>query len=91
MAAQRLIDAEGREIALTAMEYALLKAFAQNPDRVLDRDELAGLAHNREWSPFDRSLDIRISRLRRKIEANPAHPRVIETVRGAGYRFAAAA
>ncbi|MDA7947259.1 MAG: winged helix-turn-helix domain-containing protein [Hyphomicrobiaceae bacterium] len=87
LAAHRLIDAGGEEIPLTAMEYALLRAFAEHPGRVLNRDELAELAHNRDWSPFDRSLDIRISRLRRKIEPNPARPRVIETVRGVGYRF----
>ncbi len=91
LAAHRLIDDEGQEIPLTAMEYALLRAFAEHPGRVLNRDELAEFAHNRDWSPFDRSLDIRISRLRRKIEPNPAHPQVIETVRGVGYRFQAAA
>ena len=91
LAAHRLIDGEGQEIPLTAMEYALLRAFAEHPGRVLNRDELAEFAHNRDWSPFDRSLDIRISRLRRKIEPNPAHPQVIETVRGVGYRFQAAA
>ncbi len=91
LAAHRLVDCQGREISITAMEYALLRAFAENPGRALNRDELAELAHNREWSPFDRSMDIRISRLRRKIETNPVHPQVIETVRGVGYRFAMAA
>lgn len=91
LAAHRLIDSDGQEIPLTAMEYALLRAFAEHPGRVLNRDELAEFAHNRDWSPFDRSLDIRISRLRRKIEPNPSHPQVIETVRGVGYRFQAAA
>ena len=87
LAARRLVDGNGEEIRLTAMEYALLRAFAEHPGRVLNRDELAELAHNRDWSPLDRSLDIRISRLRRKIEPNPSRPRVIETVRGVGYRF----
>ena len=91
LAGHRLVDSQGREIPITAMEYALLRAFAENQGRVLNRDELAELAHNREWSPFDRSMDIRISRLRRKIETNPVHPQIIETVRGVGYRFAIAA
>lgn len=91
LAAHKLIDGDGREISLTPMEYCLLRAFADNPGRVLNRDELAELAHEREWNPFDRSIDIRISRLRKKIEANPVQPQVIETVRGVGYRFAVAA
>ncbi len=91
LAAHRLVDCQGREIPITAMEYALLRAFEENQGRVLNRDELSELAHNREGSPFDRSMDIRISRLRRKIETNPVHPQIIETVRGVGYRFAIAA
>lgn len=91
LAAHRLVDGDGNEIPITAMEYALLRTFAENPGRVLNRDELAELAHNREWNPFDRSMDIRISRLRRKIEQNPVRPQVIETVRGIGYRFSAVA
>lgn len=91
LAAQRLTDSGGGEIALTSMEFQLLKTFAENPDRVLNRDQLAELAYDRQWNPFDRSLDIRISRLRRKIERNPSKPEVIRTVRGVGYRFTAAA
>jgi len=91
VAAHKLIDSAGREVSITPMEYCLLRAFADNPGRVLNRDELAELAHEREWNPFDRSIDIRISRLRKKIEANPVHPQVIETVRGVGYRFSSAA
>lgn len=91
VAAHKLIDSAGQEVSITPMEYCLLRAFADNPGRVLNRDELAELAHEREWNPFDRSIDIRISRLRKKIEANPVHPQVIETVRGVGYRFAVAA
>jgi len=69
------------------MEFDLLRAFAQNPNRVLSRDRLLDLAHNRGWEPFDRSIDIRIARLRRKIEADPQKPQVIKTVHGAGYIF----
>ena len=71
------------------MEFDLLKAFAEHPDKVLSRDQLLDLAHHRDWDPFDRSIDIRIARLRRKLEADPKKPRVIKTVRGAGYIFVA--
>jgi DNA-binding response OmpR family regulator len=85
--AHRLYDALGEEVAITSMEFDLLKAFAEHPNRVLSRDQLLDLAHNKDWEPFDRSIDIRIARLRRKIEADPAKPQVIKTVRGAGYIF----
>jgi two-component system phosphate regulon response regulator OmpR len=84
----KLYDEEGREIALTAMEFDLLKAFAERPNRVLSRDQLLELAHDRDWEPFDRSIDIRIARIRRKIERDPGKPQAIKTVRGAGYIFA---
>lgn len=86
--AHKLFDAEGREIRITAMEFDLLKAFAEHPNRVLNRDQLLEMAHNRSWEPFDRSIDIRIARLRRKVERDPAKPQVIKTVRGTGYMFA---
>ncbi len=86
--AHKLFDADGREVPLTSMEFDLLKAFAANPNRVLTRDQLLDLAHSRGWEPFDRSIDVRIARLRRKIEADPTKPQVIKTVRGAGYIFA---
>jgi two-component system phosphate regulon response regulator OmpR len=87
LAARKLYDPSGTEIALTAMEFDLLAAFARNPDRVLSRDQLLDLAHHHHWEPFDRSIDIRIARLRRKIESDPAKPEVIKTIRGAGYLF----
>ena len=83
----KLFDAEGREIPLTSMEYDLLKAFAEHPNRVLSRDQLLDMAHHRSWEPFDRSIDIRIVRIRRKIEEDPTKPQVIKTVRGAGYIY----
>jgi DNA-binding response OmpR family regulator len=86
-AAHRLVGSDGGDVAITAMEFDLLKAFAEHPNRVLSRDQLLDLAHNRGWEPFDRSIDIRIARLRRKIEPDPAKPQVIKTVRGAGYMF----
>ncbi|MDX1434078.1 MAG: response regulator [Gammaproteobacteria bacterium] len=84
---RRLFGEDGAEITITSMEYDLLKAFADHPNRVLSRDQLLNLAHNRDWEPFDRSIDIRIARLRRKIEPDPAKPQVIKTVRGAGYIY----
>jgi two-component system, OmpR family, response regulator len=65
----------------------LLKTFVEHPNQVLSRDQLLSMTRNREWEPFDRSIDIRIARLRRKVEADPDRPRAIKTVRGAGYMF----
>jgi len=83
----QLIGRGGEEIPLTGMEFDLLRVFAEHPNRVLSRDQLLTLTRNREWEPFDRSIDIRIARLRRKIEADPEKPRTIKTIRGAGYIF----
>ena len=82
-----LFGPNGEEIPITAMEFSLLRVFAQNRGRVLNRDQLLDQAHDRDWDPFDRSIDIRISRLRRKIEPNAQKPEVIRTVRGIGYIF----
>ena len=87
MKSRQLTDARGEEIPLTAMEFDLLKAFIERPNQVLSRDQLLTMTRNREWEPFDRSIDIRVTRLRRKVEADPDHPRAIRTVRGAGYMF----
>lgn len=78
---------DGAELPLTAMEFDLLQAFAANPNRVLTRDRLLDLAHRGDTDPFDRSIDIRVTRIRKKVEADPAKPVVIKTVRGAGYMF----
>ncbi|NNF77828.1 MAG: response regulator [Rhizobiales bacterium] len=83
----KLFAADGEEIAITAMEFNLLKVFADHSGRVLNRDQLLEMAHDRDWDPFDRSIDIRISRLRKKIERDPAKPQIIKTVRGVGYIF----
>lgn len=85
--AAKLFGADKNEIALTAMEFNLLRVFAENRGRVLNRDQLLEQAHDRGWEPFDRSIDLRISRLRRKIEVNPEKPETIRTVRGIGYVF----
>ena len=89
LATHQLADAAGAEVPITGMEFDLLRVFIENANRVLSRDQLLTLTRNREWEPFDRSIDIRIARLRRKIEPDPARPTVIRTVRGAGYLFAA--
>jgi len=87
LASHRLFAADGQEIPLTAMEFDLLKVFVEHPNQVLNRDRLLTLTRNREWEPFDRSIDIRIARVRRKIEADPDHPQAIRTVRGTGYMY----
>ena len=87
LGAKRLSTEGGDDIQLTSMEFDLLKVFATHPNRVLSRDQLLDLAHGRGSEPFDRSIDIRVTRLRRKIESDPDHPEVIKTVRGAGYMF----
>jgi two-component system phosphate regulon response regulator OmpR len=86
----RLYTIMGEDVPLTSMEFELLKAFASRPNRVLSRDQLLDLAHNKDMEAFDRSIDIRIMRLRRKIEENPDRPQVLKTVRGLGYMFATA-
>ncbi len=87
LGSHRLFDAQGEEMMLTAMEFDLLKVFVEHPNQVLSRDRLLTLTRNREWEPFDRSIDIRIARLRRKIEPDPERPRLIRTVRSAGYMY----
>lgn len=82
-----LVGDDGALEPLTGTELDLLRAFARNPNRVLSRDDLLGLAGSRTEDPFDRSIDIRINRIRRKVEVDPAHPQVIRTVRGSGYVF----
>ena len=86
-----LTDESGRTIPLTNMEYDLLRAFADSPNRVLNREQLLDKAHRRDTEPFDRSIDVRIARLRRKIEKDPSKPQLIKTVRGAGYVFVSGA
>ncbi len=87
LAAHRLRGADGDTVHLTSMEFDLLKAFADHPDRVLSRDRLLELAHHRAAEAFDRSIDLRIARIRRKIEVDAGKPQVLKTVRGAGYMF----
>jgi two-component system phosphate regulon response regulator OmpR len=83
----QLFAADGEELPLTGMEFDLLRVFVERPNQVLSRDQLLTHTRNREWEPFDRSIDIRIARLRKKLEVDPARPKVLKTVRGAGYIF----
>lgn len=85
MEAARLFAGDGTEIPITAMEFSLLRVFVENRGRILNRDQLLADAHSRGWEHFDRSIDLRISRIRKKIEINPAKPQIIRTVRGLGY------
>lgn len=86
--ASRTLTRNGEKIKITTADFALLRVFCENPHRVLSRDQLVTLAGNEVRLPFDRSIDVRITRLRKKIEANPEEPCYIRTVRGAGYLFA---
>ena len=83
----RTLKKDGEELSLTTGEFAMLKALVRHPRQPLSRDKLAQLARGREFEPFDRSLDVQISRLRKMIEPDPAQPRYIQTVWGVGYVF----
>ena len=78
---------DGDEVALTAAEFNLLRVFVERAGRIQSRDQLLDSAMGRDWTPFDRAIDNLVSKLRRKIEADPAKPQLIKTVRGAGYVF----
>ncbi|MBB71181.1 MAG: DNA-binding response regulator [Legionellales bacterium] len=86
-ATRRLVSPDEVEITLSAGEYNLLIAFIEHPRRVLSRDQLLEYTRNRSAGPFDRSIDIQVSRLRQKIEEDPKNPVIIKTVRGGGYMF----
>jgi two-component system phosphate regulon response regulator OmpR len=90
LASHQLFGGDGVEIQITSMEFDLLKVFAENPGKALSRDRILTLTKNREWDPYDRSIDIRVARLRRKVEVDPDNPQVIRTVRGVGYMFVSA-
>ena len=83
----RSLKKASKEIALTTGEFAMLKVLVRHPRQPLSRDKLAQLARGREFEPFDRSLDVQVSRLRKLIEADPANPKIIQTVWGVGYVF----
>jgi two-component system phosphate regulon response regulator OmpR len=86
-AAGRRLLRDGVEVPLANAEYELLAALIARPNRILSRDTLVDLLRGYDRSPFDRSVDVRVARLRRHIEADPAAPLYIRTVRGEGYLF----
>ena len=85
--AHRLTDEKGKEVAMSPLEFDLLKALAEHPNRALSREHILNLKQQGERDPFDRSVDLRIMRLRKKIEPDPEHPRYIRTIRNEGYIF----
>jgi two-component system phosphate regulon response regulator OmpR len=85
--ALRRLTRDGHEVDLTTGEFSMLKALARHPRQPLSRDKLARLARGRDFEPFDRSLDVQVSRLRKLLESDPARPRYIQTVWGLGYVF----
>ena len=87
VAAHRLIDEEGSEVGMSPLEFDLLKALAEHPNRALSRERILNLHRQQDWDPFDRSVDLRIMRLRKKIEPDPERPRFIRTIRNEGYMF----
>ena len=87
LASRQLLDPEGTEVILTPMEFDILATLVQNAQRVLKRDFLLDVAVGGEASPLDRTVDVHIGRLRRKIERDPTNPSLIRTVRGTGYIF----
>jgi two-component system OmpR family response regulator len=87
LSSRELLSPTGEEIRLTTGEFDLLTAFVNNANQVLSRDRLLDLARNREAGPFDRTIDVQVGRLRRKLEDDPQNPNLIKTVRGSGYIF----
>ncbi len=84
---RELVSPDGVVVPLSGGEFELLAAFVTHPQRVLSREQLLDLARGRDAQPFDRSIDVQVSRLRRKIEPDPRDPSFIKTVRGGGYAF----
>lgn len=84
-----LFSPTGENVSLTGHEFRLLKAFVLHPNRVLSRDLLMDQIAGRDWNPLDRSIDVLIAKLRKKIESNPAQPALIKAIRGEGYKLTA--
>jgi len=87
---RELKNPDGAKVELTSGEFSLLNEFIEKAGRVLSRDHLLSAIYSRDWEPFDRSIDVLVTRLRRKVEEDSRHPEIIKTVRGTGYMFAAA-
>src|SRR5258707_1088767 len=87
LATRELLSPTGRTVHLTTGEFDLLAVFVVNANQILSRERLLDLARNREGGPFDRTIDVQVGRLRRKVEDDPDNPSLIKTVRGSGYIF----
>jgi two-component system OmpR family response regulator len=87
LASRELLSPDGEEVRLTTGEFELLAAFVEHANQVLSRDRLLDLSRNREAGPFDRTIDVQVGRLRRKLADDPKNPAMIKTVRGGGYMF----
>jgi DNA-binding response OmpR family regulator len=87
LSAHRLTDHAGQEVPMSPLEFDLLKAFSAHPNQPLSRDRILSLSQQKDWDPFDRSVDLRVLRLRKKIEPDPEHPQFIKTIRSEGYMF----
>jgi two-component system, OmpR family, response regulator len=87
LGSRALISPSGEEIRLTTGEFELLAAMVAHANQVLSRDRLLDLSRHREAGPFDRTIDVQVGRLRRKLEDDPKNPTLIKTVRGGGYIF----
>ncbi len=86
---QELSSPDGRVVHLTSHQYQLLASLVTHADRPLSRSEISKLLAGRDWSPLNRSVDVLVAKLRKKIETDPKAPKLIKTVRGVGYKFAA--
>jgi DNA-binding response OmpR family regulator len=84
---KRIASVNGKDLGLTSLEYTLLKLFAEHPGRVFSRDQIMSNTRGEDWSAFDRSIDVLLSRLRQKLGDDPKHPRYIKTIWGSGYMF----
>jgi DNA-binding response OmpR family regulator len=84
---RQLTAASGVRTELTNFEFLLLSALAQKPGKLLTRDQILATVASRQWSPSDRSIDVHIAKLRRKLRDDPRHPELIKTIRGTGYMF----
>jgi two-component system OmpR family response regulator len=87
LAGRRLLTSDGQSVELGSVEFRLMELFVNRPNEVLDRDTLLQIIYNREWQPFDRSIDVQMARLRKKIESDSKLPEKLKTVRGTGYVF----
>ena len=85
VACRRLVGPDGADVSLTGTEFNLLSVLAKRAGRPLSRDLLLDAVGNRDWQPYDRSIDLHISHLRKKLEKDPRNPSIIKTVRNVGY------